>query len=570
MSSVGLGGELGAGPSRETAAERENSYEEIALWLQNEAERLFTQGQYGGAEQKVRQLLDLQNQVVGQQHADFALGLSMLGELRFLQGDRVSAEGMFRRSLAIRGRVLGRSHPDYAVSLTCLAGMLWRRDALDEAERCLRDALAIRHDALGPDHPDSIQGRKELVRMLRHRGDWAGAQALIRPFLSPTELPSGRSRGLELADDVVILSNQFKTLGETLASAARLMSSVGAPPPRERVQELKECREQFDSIQGETLECIESLRVPNPPTIVLGTLQDLASVLDDLADAESQKSEREQLRIQALTVLDRVLALTYWQNQEFPPLRECQERVRQLRDTIESGHWLDLPTQTESLAEGSHSLVNLLILIEQRESLSDREWAELHELVGEALGEPMARAASRARLFVHEAPPRRIDAPERPRAGRSQPTARPLPIPADPTPSPTPTPAPTPRTNLTGTLLCDLAVASLVPSMGTVINLPTASASESEAHRLLRSGRAPNVVEQSPTAWSEPASHPNDAAPERRGGDRRPIPSIVAGPLPLLNSFGPTLEPGVRTGLFLPSQFGSGARSGNRLQSPLT
>ncbi len=74
-------------------------YEERATSLQNEAETLFTQGHYGAVEQKVRQLLELQNEVVGQQHPDFALGLSMLGELRFLQGDRVAAEGLFRRTL---------------------------------------------------------------------------------------------------------------------------------------------------------------------------------------------------------------------------------------------------------------------------------------------------------------------------------------------------------------------------------------------------------------------------------------------------------------------------------------
>ncbi|WP_074315687.1 tetratricopeptide repeat protein [Singulisphaera sp. GP187] len=568
MAPVGQDAELAAGPPRDPAAPHEDSYEEFAQWLQNEAERLFTLGQYGGAEQKVRQLLDLQNQVVGQQHADFALGLSMLAELRFLQGDRVAAEGLFRRSLGIRGAVLGRSHPDYAVSLTCLAGMLWRRDALDDAERCLREALAIRYDALGPDHPESVQGRKELVRILRHRGDWAGAQALIRPFLARAAPSNGQPIGRDLSDDLVVLSSQFQRLGETLASAARLMSSVGAPPPRGCVLDLWDCRKRFDTLQGEAVERIESLRVPNPPAITLGTLQDLASILDDLADAERHQVEREQLRREALTVLDRVFALTFVRHEVFPPLRECQEQARQLRDTIESGHWLELPAQTESLVDGTHALANLLIFIEAGDSLSDHDWAELYEFLGESLGQPLALAAARARLVMADLPQRRAAYADRPRTVVPQPMARALPITPEPTPYPVPassTPTPTPRTNSSSTVLCDVAMASLVPSMGTVINLPTATPSEPEAHRLLRVGRAPNVVERSLSAGSASAGRLNPGGPvnpdgteRRRAAGRRAVPSLIAGPLPLLNSFGPTLDPGKRNGLIITSPFGAG------------
>ncbi|AGA26543.1 tetratricopeptide repeat protein [Singulisphaera acidiphila] len=568
MSSSGPDRELSGGDPGEEVASRGDSYEEIASWLQNEAERLFTQGQYGGAEQKVRQLLDLQNQVVGQEHADFALGLSMLGELRFLQGDLASAEGLFRRSLAIRGTVLGRSHPDYAVSLTCLAGMLWRRDALDEAEQCLREALAIRNDALGPDHPESVQGRKELVRILRNRGDWAGAQALIQPFLDPFDLPSGLSMGRDLSEDLVVLSSQFQKVGESFASVARSMSSVGAPPSTDSVRELKACRERFEALQGEAVERIQSLRIPNPPAIILGTLQDLASVLDDLADAELHQLEQELLRMQALAILDRVLALTFRNNPTFPPLRDCQEHVRQLRDSIKLGHWLDLPTQSESLADGTDALVSLLMLVEQPETLSDDDWADLYESVGESLGQPLAVAAARARLIVEDLPSHDREIQESTRTDVPRPVARSLPI------APEPTPRPTPRANLQGTLILDLAVASLVPSMGTLIHLPTASPSEPQAHRLLRSGRAPNVVEpsQTPTAWNALASQPppdDSASPDgrerRQDPDHRAVPTIIAGPLSLLSSFGPILEPGARSGLFATSQLGSGVRRGEPL-----
>jgi tetratricopeptide (TPR) repeat protein len=566
--SLGLSGDSGGGQPREVAAARDSSYEEIAAWLQNEAERLFTQGQYGAAEQKVRQLLDLQNQVVGQQHADFALGLSMLGELRFLQGDRAAAEGMFRRALSIRARVLGRSHPDFAVSLTCLAGMLSRRGALDEAERCLREALAIRYDALGPDHPESIQCRRELVRLLRQRGEWAQAQALSRPAHEQTGQECGVAAGVDLSEGLVILSSDLAKLGERLASAARLMNSVGAPPPARSIRELNDCRQRFDSLRGETLERVESLRVPNPPALELDTLQDLASVLDDLADAELQHREQEDLRLGALRVLDRVLALAYRNGEEFPPLRECQARAEQLRDTIESGHWLQLPAQTESLAEGTHALVDFLLLVEHRETLSDQDWADLHENVGELLGKPLALAASRGWLVVRDVPARRVAAPERTKAP-APPTGSTAPRPVvGPQPvAPEPALRQAPHSNSQNSLVRDLAVASLVPSMGTVIHLPTASPTELEAHRLLRVGQAPNVVERTGVHLGETGDLPThanrgpvDGNERRQGGDRRAASTILAGPLPLLDSFGPAVEIRTRPGLPSASHFGSRER----------
>lgn len=527
-----------AGPAREP------SYEQSAGWLQNEAERLFTQGQYGAAEQKVRELLELQNSVVGQQHADFALGLSMLGELRFLQGDRAGAETLFRRALGIRERVLGRAHPDYAVSLTCLASMLWRRDALDEAERCLREALAIRDQALGPTDPETSQGRKELVRLLRQRGQWSEAHNLIRLYHAQA-LPAdwhGSEAGDDLSAEVVVLASKLARLGTTLATTARAMTAVGTPPDPVSVRELRDCRQRFDAIQGMALQRIAALQVPNPPAVALDTLEDLATVLDDLGDAEFQQYEQEELRQRALTVLDRVLALECRAQQDGPPLQECQAEAARLRDTIASGHWTQLPTQAESLAEGTHALVDLLILVEQADSLCDDDWADLYEMIGDALGKPLAIAASRARLAVrNESVPPAPDFVD----GRAKPGStfhQPGPVGPSETGSSAavgPWSEHTPRTE--SGLLRELAMASLVPTMGTVINLPSASPTDVQAHRLLRGGFAPKVVER-PDATSEAANRTgaiDGSSPSPRASRRNRLgarPTINAGPLALLNA----------------------------------
>ena len=85
---------------------------------------------------------------------------------------------------------------------------------------------------------------------------------------------------------------------------------------------------------------------------------------------------------------------------DFAPLRECQDRARELRYGISEGNWSSLPAETERLAEGQHHFADLLALIEDRDELSDDLWATLHESVGQAFGKPLAAAAARSKLVL--------------------------------------------------------------------------------------------------------------------------------------------------------------------------
>lgn len=596
--SSGRNGE-GVPPGRDRAADEAVAhFEELAGRLNEEAQRLFGQGQYAAAEHSVRQLLGLLERAVGTEHPDFAMGLSMLGELRFLQEDLPGAESLFRRSLQIREATLGRWHPDYAVSLACLGGVLWRLGRMDEAEHWFRQAMVIRFQVLGERHPESIQSRKELARLLRRRGDWAGAQALARSAVSHTAASAAAGARRDLTRDVVDLSSRFRNLGANLPAVARLMVEAGTPPPPGCVEHLAAARHGFLSVRDEALRRIDALRVPAPALEMIVTLQDLATLLDDLAELEVRQGELEVMRHRSLTILDRVLALSYQKDEPFPPLLECQDRVRQLRSTIADGHWMQLPAQTENLAEGTHALVKLLILVEQLDTLSDRSWAELHEQVGETLGKPLASAASRGRLVLRTAPAQVVarqsfasassradSARESRRAGRpvgtpgseravSKPEEPTVQDPADRSPDLGRTrgaAAVAGRAVIgdpTSALIRDLAVASLVPTMGRVINLPSDSPAEGTPHRLLRVGHAPTVVERpadgSAAAAVATATPTTSELPSRAGPTRAPLPPdlagrlnagraaldrVISGPLPLLQSFGQVAEAADRDAL---------------------
>jgi tetratricopeptide (TPR) repeat protein len=529
----------GATPAERATEVDAVAYAEHSAWLSNEADRLFTQGHYAASEQRVRELLALQERVAGTNHADYALALSMLGELRFVQNDWLAAEKLFRLALALRAQLLGDRHPDYAVSLMCLAGVLWRRGGVDEAEGLLRRALAIRYEVLGEAHPDSVTSRKELARLLRLRGDWSGAQALVRPAVAKP--------GIDLRSELTAVGEALARLGGVLGPAGMRMARPGVPPSAEQVAELAALRGGFERLRALTIERIGALGVPPPEAEAIGTLHDLAAVLDDLAEVEIRQGQWEQVRLAALAILARVLGLEYYRGEGFPPLDECLERASRLRETIATTHWASLPAQTAALADGTHALVHLLILVEQRERLSDRSWAQLHELVGQELGRDLASAASRGRIAIASARPR-VVAERRSEPGSGPEASRP--VQDGPPAGPAPVDAAATGEQDVAELVRDLAVASLVPTMGRVINLPNDASDEVSVHRLLRRGQAPVVVVRPPgpdPVEPDPAPEPSGPVPpgKPRGPEAGEVarrfatqgrigPAIVAGPLALL------------------------------------
>jgi hypothetical protein len=150
------------------------------------------------------------------------------------------------------------------------------------------------------------------------------------------------------------------------------------------------------------------------------------------------------------------------------------------------------------------------------------------------LGKPLASAASRARLRAGAiAPP---PAEEPPIADELAATADDdfaLPIAAS---NPV-----APVDSKTAAAL-DMAISSLVPTMGRVINLPSESAGDPSPHRLFRVGYAPEVIK--PTAVSRQPARPAQRPKKRRQVDiagryaalRRLGTGANAGPVALIRS----------------------------------
>ncbi|MFQ5932067.1 MAG: hypothetical protein ACE5MM_06650, partial [Nitrospiraceae bacterium] len=106
-------------------------------------------------------------------------------------------------------------------------------------------------------------------------------------------------------------------------------------------------------------------------------------------EAERERATAENARGYALMILGHIAAIAHADQPDYPPLRECQARSRDLHRAISEAPWSALPPDTNALADGTHSFAMLLKLVEGLEELDDAQW----DTVAESFGKPLALAA---------------------------------------------------------------------------------------------------------------------------------------------------------------------------------
>src|SRR4051794_35573331 len=141
----------------------------------------------------------------------------------------------------------------------------------------------------------------------------------------------------DLSQELAVMSDVFSDLGERLIHAARQLHSPGAPPPESLVEELSSCRGDFADLRARTRTLAGSLHVACPPEEGLPGLQDLAALLDEIAEAEIRQSRSEEVRRRAVSVLDRVLLMSHATEREFAALRACQDKAQALHREVSEG-----------------------------------------------------------------------------------------------------------------------------------------------------------------------------------------------------------------------------------------
>jgi hypothetical protein len=241
------------------------------------------------------------------------------------------------------------------------------------------------------------------------------------------------------------LTGRFADLGAKLSEAARELQDGGAPPAETLVEQLSQLRTQSVQLRGEVVAAAEAVGIAAPSN--LDTVTSLEPVLRAIGAALETKRRHaalEQARKAVIEVLDVVLGVRHLDEEQFPPLVECQMQARDLHAAVMALNESNLH-QAQELTTRVRAFSDFLTMLEGSERLDDERFAKLEASVSSTFGRPLAIAAARGRLLrpgqtpppaAPPAPPPVLEAP--PVVAPPREVAPPAPVMLAPPPPPTP------------------------------------------------------------------------------------------------------------------------------------
>lgn len=415
---------------------------DYATGLNQLAMLLIMHGQPDQAEPLLRQALEIRQETLGERHRDYATNLSSLGGLLWARGDLDGAEPLMRQALDIRWDVFGSTHPKTISTLNSLEQLLRSKQDWEGIERLAATPLAANlavapvaatvaspsamlngHDTPPADASMAPTGTNGLAESelpvppppaVTASGDADDIERREETTAPPTQEPSDdhvESRPVvsrsapggvetrtreELIGRQEGLAAQFRRVGEQLAREAEEWKSGGTPPSPALIAGLDSCGRDFEQLRGEVVRLADSLGAAIEPS-QLTNLDEIASHLEILGEAEGRQAQLEAIRTQALATLDRVLTLSVADGNAFAPLVACQAKARAERANLADAPVLQLPDQATRLAEGDHPFHSLLVLVEE-DGLSDDYWAALLEAVEAEFGKALSVAVARSKV----------------------------------------------------------------------------------------------------------------------------------------------------------------------------
>ncbi|MFG2969964.1 tetratricopeptide repeat protein [Streptomyces sp. NPDC048288] len=144
-------------------------------------------GDWAGAAERLRGIVDEQTRILGAEHADTLRGRQAHAHSLGGAGSPAAAAGLLRPLLADQLRLLGPDHEDTLRTRQFLAVNLGEAGHREEAVGMFRVLLADRGRVLGTDHPHTLRTRHLLARNLTFTGGRAEARALLREVAAVRE-----------------------------------------------------------------------------------------------------------------------------------------------------------------------------------------------------------------------------------------------------------------------------------------------------------------------------------------------------------------------------------------------
>jgi len=199
---------------------------ETLSWLLDRLASYFfsAHGLYGEAERLQRKALAINNELLGDEHANTLASMNNLAGTLKAQGNLTDARKFEEAALAVRCRVFGEEHQDTLTVMNNLAHTFWMQGDLSGARKLEETVLAARRRLLGDTHPATLTSMNSLAQTLSDQGALVDARELQETVLATRSHQLGK----EHPDTLKAMSNLALTLRaqDDLASACRLEESV--------------------------------------------------------------------------------------------------------------------------------------------------------------------------------------------------------------------------------------------------------------------------------------------------------------------------------------------------------
>jgi CHAT domain-containing protein/tetratricopeptide (TPR) repeat protein len=149
----------------------------------NVAGNLKARGKYAEAAPLFQKALDINRKVLGEEHANTANSYNNVAGNLKSQGKYAEAGPLYQKALDIKLKALGEEHPDTAVGYSGVGMNLNAQGKYVEAGPLLRKALDINRKVLGDDHPATATSYNNVAFNLHAQGKFADGRPLFQKAL---------------------------------------------------------------------------------------------------------------------------------------------------------------------------------------------------------------------------------------------------------------------------------------------------------------------------------------------------------------------------------------------------
>ncbi|KAE9387042.1 TPR-like protein, partial [Gymnopus androsaceus JB14] len=140
-------------------------------------------GKLEKAERLQEQVLELQKQVIGDQHPDTLRSMANLAATYWNRGKLGQAEGLEEEVLQLQKQIIGDQHPDTLNAMANLAVTYHNCGKLEQAERLEKEVLTLRKQVIGNQHPETLRSMTNLAVTYRSCGKLEQAERLEEKVL---------------------------------------------------------------------------------------------------------------------------------------------------------------------------------------------------------------------------------------------------------------------------------------------------------------------------------------------------------------------------------------------------